>query len=468
MSIKFYNTLSRQKEEFKPINDGQVRMYTCGPTVYNYAHIGNYRAYIFEDLLRRYLKLKGFKVEQVMNLTDVDDKIIRDSIKEGIDFKEFTKPYKKAFFDDLDTLRIERAEHYPEATEHIQDMVDLVKKLLDNNLAYRAQDGSIYYKVEAFPEYGQLANLNKEEMQKGSRMHDDEYGDKETLRDFALWKAYKPEEKDIYWETDLGKGRPGWHIECSAMSTKYLGNHFDIHTGGVDNIFPHHENEIAQSQGATGEKFVNYWLHCEHLIVENQKMSKSLGNFYTLRDLLDKGFDPLAIRYTLLTSHYRRKLNFTFDKVKDSRKNIIKLRDFYNSLDDSIASENSDLTDLVADTDDQFMHSLDDDLNISGALGSLFTLVREVNNYREDNQLKKKDAEKIKEFVEKTDQILDVLEPAEEEKDELSEEEKQMIKEREKARENKNWDKADKIRDKLQERGIIIQDGPEGTTWKRI
>ena len=468
MSIKFYNTLSRQKEEFKPINDGQVRMYTCGPTVYNYAHIGNYRAYIFEDLLRRYLKLKGFKVEQVMNLTDVDDKIIRDSIKEGVDFKEFTKPYKKAFFDDLDTLRIERAEHYPEATEHIQDMVDLVKKLLDNKLAYRAQDGSIYYKVEAFPEYGQLANLNKEEMQKGSRIHEDEYGDKETLRDFALWKAYKPEEKDIYWKTEVGKGRPGWHIECSAMSTKYLGNQFDIHTGGVDNIFAHHENEIAQSQGATGEKFVNYWLHCEHLIVENQKMSKSLGNFYTLRDLLDKGFDPLAIRYTLLTSHYRRKLNFTFDKVKDSRKNIIKLRDFYNSLDDSIASENSDLLDLVADVDNQFMHSLDDDLNISGALGSLFTLVREVNNYREDNQLKKKDAEKIKEFVEKADQILDVLEPAEEEKDELAEEEKQMIKEREKARENKNWDKADKIRDKLQERGIIIQDGPEGTTWKRI
>ena len=468
MSIKFYNTLSRQKEEFKPINDGQVRMYTCGPTVYNYAHIGNYRAYIFEDLLRRYLKLKGFKVEQVMNLTDVDDKIIRDSIKEGVDFREFTKPYKQAFFDDLDTLRIERAEHYPEATEHIQDMVDLVKKLMDNKLAYRAQDGSIYYKVDAFPEYGQLANLNKEEMQKGSRIHEDEYEDKETLRDFALWKAYKPEEKDIYWETELGKGRPGWHIECSAMSTKYLGNHFDIHTGGVDNIFPHHENEIAQSQGATGEKFVNYWLHCEHLIVENQKMSKSLGNFYTLRDLLDKGFDPLAIRYTLLTSHYRRKLNFTFDKLKDSRKNIIKLRDFYNSLNNNIEAKDSDLTDLVADADDQFMRSLDDDLNISGALGSLFTLVREVNNYREDNQLKKRDAEKIKEFVEKADQILDVLEPAEEEKDELSEEEKQMIKEREKARENKNWEKADKIRDELQDRGIIIQDSPEGTTWKRI
>ncbi|MCF7885834.1 MAG: cysteine--tRNA ligase, partial [Candidatus Marinimicrobia bacterium] len=282
MSIKFYNTLSRKKEDFNPIDPKKIRMYTCGPTVYNYAHIGNYRAYIFEDLLRRYLKLKGFDVTQVMNLTDIDDKIIRDSIEQDVDFRKFTKPYKKAFFDDLDTLRIEKAEHYPAATEHVQDMVNIVKKLIDNGLAYKSEDGSIYYKVDAFPKYGQLANLNKEEMQRGKRVQQDEYEDKETLRDFALWKGYKEEGKDIFWETELGKGRPGWHIECTAMSTKYLGNHFDIHTGGVDNIFPHHENEIAQSEGATGEKFVNYWLHCEHLIVEGNKMSKSLGNFFTL------------------------------------------------------------------------------------------------------------------------------------------------------------------------------------------
>lgn len=468
MSIKFYNTLSRKKEEFKPIAPGQVKLYTCGPTVYNYAHIGNYRAYIFEDLLRRYLELKGFDLTQVMNLTDVDDKIIRDSIAENTDFKKFTQPYKKAFFDDLDTLRIERAEHYPAATEHVQEMVDIVKKLLDNGLAYQTDDGSVYFKVDAFPEYGQLANLNKEDMQRGNRILQDEYEDKETLRDFALWKGYKEEEQDIYWKTDLGKGRPGWHIECTAMSTKYLGNHFDIHTGGVDNIFPHHENEIAQSQGATGEKFVNYWLHCEHLIVDGKKMSKSKGNFYTLRDLLERGFDPLAIRYTLLSSHYRRKLNFTFDKLKDSRKNIIKLRDFYKALDDNFDSNEKNLAEMVKDADQEFESSLDDDLNISGALGAVFTLIREVNNYREDNQLTSADAEKLKNFMEKADKILDVLEPAAEEKDELSKEEKQLIKAREQARENKNWEKADEIRDKLQERGIMIQDGPEGTTWKRI
>ncbi len=468
MSIKFYNTLTREKEEFKPITPGKVKMYTCGPTVYDYAHIGNYRAYIFEDLLRRFLEFKGFKVTQVMNLTDVDDKIIRDSIKENTDFRKFTKPYKKAFFEDLDTLRIERAEHYPAATEHVQDMVNIVKKLLENDLAYKSEDGSIYFKVDDFPQYGQLANLNKEEMQSGNRIQQDEYEDKETLRDFALWKGYKKDEKNIFWETELGKGRPGWHIECTAMSTKYLGNHFDIHTGGVDNIFPHHENEIAQSEGATGEKFVNYWLHCEHLIVDGKKMSKSLGNFFTLRDLLDKGFDPLAIRYTLLSSHYRRKLNFTFAKVRESKKNIIKLRDFYNSLENNIESSERDLEGLVENADKEFVSCLDDDLNISGALGALFTLIREVNNYRENNQLKKKDAEAIKNLLEKTDKILAVLNPSEEEADELSDEEQKLIKEREEARENKNWEKADKIRDQLQERSIMIQDGPDGTTWKRI
>lgn len=468
MSIKFYNTLTRQKEDFQPINPDEVKMYTCGPTVYNYAHIGNYRAYIFEDLLRRYLILKGFKVTQVMNLTDVDDKIIRDSIKQGTNFKEFTKPYKKAFFDDLDTLRIERAEHYPEATEHVEDMVAMVKKLLDEGLAYKTDDGSVYFKVDEFPKYGQLANLNKEEMQRGNRVEQDEYEDKETLRDFALWKGYKSEEKDIFWDTELGKGRPGWHIECSAMSTKYLGNHFDIHTGGVDNIFPHHENEIAQSQGTTGEKFVNYWMHCEHLIVDGKKMSKSLGNFFTLRDLLEKGFDPLAIRYTLLASHYRRKLNFTFDKVKDSRKNILKLREFYNSLDDNVKGAETELAREVDQAEEEFVSCLDDDLNISGALGALFSLIREVNNYRQENDLTSQDAARIKKFMETTDKILDVLEPAEEEEDQLSEEEKALIQEREEARENKNWDKADKIRDQLQEKGIVIQDGQEGTTWKRI
>ena len=466
MSTKFFNTMGSKKEEFEPIESGKVKMYTCGPTVYDFAHIGNYRAYIFEDLLRRYLELKGFEVTQVMNLTDVEDKIIRESIQQNIDFREYTEPYKEAFFEDLATLRIEEAEYYPEATKHIDEMVSMVKKLLENGLAYQVEDGSVYYKVDEFEDYGQLENLDLDEMETGERVEEDEYEDKETLRDFALWKGWKPEEKNVFWETDLGKGRPGWHIECSAMSTAYLGNHFDIHTGGVDNIFPHHENEIAQSEGATGDKFVNYWLHCEHLIVDGKKMSKSLGNFYTLRELLEKGFNPLALRYTLLNTHYRKKLNFTFDKVDDSMKNIRKIREFYDSLDKYDEKSANELIDRIEEADQKFVECLDDDLNISGAIGELFSLITEVNRYRQDKELNQEEAEQIKDFIEKTDQILDILEPVEKQ-DELSPEEQKMIKEREEARENENWEKADKIRDELEERGIIVRDGPDGTEWKR-
>jgi len=466
MSTKFFNTMGSKKEEFEPIESGKVKMYTCGPTVYDFAHIGNYRAYIFEDLLRRYLELKGFEVTQVMNLTDVEDKIIRESIQQNIDFREYTEPYKEAFFEDIATLRIEEAEYYPEATKHIDEMVSMVKKLLENGLAYQVEDGSVYYKVDEFEDYGQLENLDLDEMETGERVEKDEYEDKETLRDFALWKGWKPEEKNVFWDTDLGKGRPGWHIECSAMSTAYLGNHFDIHTGGVDNIFPHHENEIAQSEGATGDKFVNYWLHCEHLIVDGKKMSKSLGNFYTLRELLEKGFNPLALRYTLLNTHYRKKLNFTFDKVDDSMKNIRKIREFYDSLDKYGEKSANELIDRIEEADQKFVECLDDDLNISGAIGELFSLITEVNRYRQDKELNQEEAEQIKDFIEKTDQILDILEPVEKQ-DELSPEEQKMIKEREEARENENWEKADKIRDELEERGIIVRDGPDGTEWKR-
>jgi len=288
MAIKFKNSLSRVREEFKPIEPGKVKFYTCGPTVYNFAHIGNFRAYIFEDLLRRYLKYKGYDVYQVMNLTDIDDKTIRDSQKEGISLKDFTGRYIKAFFDDLDTLGIERAEQYPAATEHIPEMVELIKKLTENGYAYEV-NGNYYFKISAFKDYGKLANLDMAGLKAGARVATDEY-EKDSVSDFALWKAWDEADGDVYWETEIGKGRPGWHLECSAMSMKYLGNHFDIHTGGVDNMFPHHENEIAQSEGATGEKFVNYWMHCEYLIVDGRKMSKSLGNFYTLRDIIDKGY----------------------------------------------------------------------------------------------------------------------------------------------------------------------------------
>jgi len=466
MSLRFYNTLTRRKEAFQSLEPGLVKLYTCGPTVYNYAHIGNFRAYIFEDLLRRHLKYKGYRVKQVMNLTDIDDKIIRDSLKAQVPFREYTQPYKNAFFEDLDSLRIERAEHYPAATEHIDEMVAMVKQLLDKGLAYRAEDGSIYFQVSKFPAYGQLANLKLDEMRQGGRVAHDEYEQKEELRDFALWKAWKPAEKDIYWETELGKGRPGWHIECSAMSTQYLGNHFDIHCGGVDNIFPHHENEIAQSEGATGETFVNYWLHCEHLIVEGQKMSKSLGNFYYLRQLLDKGMDPVAIRLTLLSTHYRQKLNFTFQKVDDAAKNIARLRDFQHSLEQGGSSSGkSDLDALIQATQQDFAAALDDDLNISGALGALFKLVREVNAYRETQSLSAADARQIRAFLNQADQILDVLTPTETRG--LKVEEENLIREREQAREARDFAKADRIRDQLRERGIILKDTPQGTEWKR-
>ncbi len=466
MTLRFYNTLTRKKEYFQPIKQGRVRLYTCGPTVYNYAHIGNFRAYMFEDLLRRYLKFKGYQVKQVMNLTDIDDKIIRDSRQAQVSFREYTQPFKKAFFEDLDTLRIERAEHYPAATDHIDEMVAMVKQLLGKGLAYRAEDGSVYFQVGKFPAYGQLANLNLAEMRQGSRVASDEYAQKEELRDFALWKAWKPEDKDVFWETELGKGRPGWHIECSAMSTHYLGNHFDIHCGGVDNIFPHHENEIAQSEGATGQKFVNYWLHCEHLIVEGHKMSKSLGNQYTLRQLLDMGRDAVAVRLTLLSTHYRQKLNFTFKQVADAAKNIQRLREFQQSLNrETDSAKKADLADLITKAADDFAAALDDDLNISGALGALFALVREVNTYRETQKLSAQDAGQLKVFLQDTDQILDVLQPTEEKG--LTAEEKTLIREREQARQAKDFAKADRIREKLQNKGILLKDTPGGTEWKR-
>ncbi|HCK98557.1 MAG TPA: cysteine--tRNA ligase [Candidatus Marinimicrobia bacterium] len=463
MSTFFYNTMTRRKEEFRPISSGRIKMYTCGPTVYNFAHIGNFRAYIFEDLLRRYLKFKGYQVTQVMNITDVDDKIIRDANKSGTSITEFTKAYRDAFFEDLDILGIERAEYYPAATEHISEMVQLVQSLLEKGVAYRTEDGSIYFKVSEYPDYGKLAHLNIEEMRRGSRVQNDEY-EKEEIRDFALWKGWKEEDRSVYWDTEIGKGRPGWHIECSAMSMKYLGHHFDIHTGGVDNIFPHHENEIAQSEAATGEKFVNYWLHCEHLMVEGDKMSKSAGNFYRLRELLDKGIDATAIRYVLLSTHYRQKLNFTFDKLKAAAKSITRLRDFKKSLSGEFKSGSLQLNDSVEKYLTEFEAALDDDLNISGALGAVFSLMHEINSYRQDNELTNQDAAAVLKSLAKVDSILNVLT---EKEAELADDEKRLIDARANARKERNWAEADRIRDELLNRGIVLEDTPKGTVWKR-
>ncbi len=463
MSINFYNTLSRSKEEFQPLEAGIVRLYTCGPTVYNFAHIGNYRAFVFEDLLRRYLKFKGLRVVQVMNITDIDDKIIKAANQQGIPIRDFTEPYRQAFMNDLATLGVESAEFYPRATEHINEMVALIEILLHKGVAYKAEDGSIYFKVSEFPRYGQLANLNVTEMRRGDRVANDSY-EKEEIRDFALWKAWKPEDGPVFWETALGKGRPGWHIECSAMSTKYLGNHFDLHTGGVDNIFPHHENEIAQSEAATGEKFVNCWMHCEHLLVNDEKMSKSLGNYIYLRNLLEQGHNPAAIRLTLISTHYRQKLNFTFEKLDESAKIITRLRDFKKSLEGEFPTGALRVGEITAKCDADYEAALDDDLNISNALAVVFTFIHEVNFHRQGNPLTDTDADSIRKVLTRIDSVLNVLTEAAET---LSTAEQQLLEARNQARRDRNWAEADRLRQELLARNIILEDTPKGTTWKR-
>lgn len=467
MPLKLFNTSTRKKELFKPISKKEIKMYSCGPTVYNYPHIGNYRAYLASDLLRRYLEYKGFKVKQAMNLTDVDDKTIRDSQKEGITLDEFTIKYKKIFFDDLETLNIEKAEYYPEATKHIKEMVELVRALLKKGHAYKGEDGSIYYDISTFKDYGKLAHIKVEELKAGARVKHDEYA-KEEASDFVLWKAWDEHDGNVYWQNELGKGRPGWHLECSAMSMKYLGKTFDIHTGGIDLIFPHHQNEIAQSEGATGKKFVNYWLHNEWLLVEGKKMSKSLGNFYTLRDVINKGYKPKAIRYLLISNHYRQQLNFTFDELKSAESTIEKFRDFVLSLRNykEIKKENSKKAkNLIKKAKAGFESAMDDDLNISVALASIFDFMREINILLTNKEISGKDAKDILDFMFSTDKVLGIMEEKEEA---LPSAVKKLIDERETARKNKDWAEADRIRAELAKKGIQLMDTPEGVRWKKI
>ncbi len=461
--LRFYNTMTRQKEDFHPIEAGKVSMYTCGPTVYNYPHIGNYRAYMFEDLLRRYLKYRNYQVTQVMNLTDVEDKIIRDSQQTGLTLDAFTQQYKTAFFEDLKTLNVEAAEVYPEATTHIPEMVEMIQTLLDRGYAYEV-DGSVYYRIDRFPNYGKLAHFDPGELQRGAsgRIDIDEY-DKDDVHDFALWKAWSPEDGDIYWDTALGRGRPGWHIECSAMSMKYLGSHFDIHTGGEDNIFPHHENEIAQSEAATGQRFVNYWLHCRHLLVDNQKMSKSLGNFYTLRDLLDHGYKPKGLRYALLSTHYRQSMNFTLDGLSGAENAVQRLMDFMNALK-TADGDGADVSALLQQTQTQFEDSLDDDLNIAGALGAIFEMVREVNRAIADRQLSAAAAEQVAALMCRFDTVLGILA----EDDVTDDRAEALLLERQEARKQRDFARADEIRDELQHMGYAVEDGPQGSRLKRL
>ena len=464
MTLQFWNTLTRKKEEFFPLQPNRVGLYTCGPTVYDFAHIGNFRAYIFEDVLRRYLEYCGYDVNHIMNITDIDDKTIKRSTEEGLSLNDFTRRYEKAFFEDRDALKIKPATLYPRATDHIPEMVSIIKKLKEKGYTYE-KDGSIYFSIERFSDYGKLSGIDLSSLKKGVRVENDEY-EKEDVRDFALWKKSKPGE--ISYDTEIGPGRPGWHIECSAMSMKYLGETFDIHTGGVDNIFPHHENEIAQSEAFYGQKFVNYWLHCHHLVVDGEKMSKSRGNFYTLRDLLGRGIDPIDLRFFLLSTHYRKMLNFTFANLEQARASRQRILDFVYELEHRTfaAGSDPDVRRLADRTSAEFRDSLADDLNISGGLAALFEFIREVNSRLSRDLIKQEDAILVLQTVSDLDRVLAILPERKEEA--LPAEILEKIELRQKARKEKNFALADAIREELRQLGLILEDTKEGVRWKRI
>ncbi|MBA4389272.1 MAG: cysteine--tRNA ligase [Verrucomicrobia bacterium] len=461
--MRFYNTLTRRTEEFSPIEAGQVRMYTCGPTVYDFAHIGNFRAYVFEDLLRRHLRWRGFRVTQVMNLTDVDDKTIRGSLAQKIPLDEYTGKYKAAFFEDLRALNIEPAEFYPEATRHIPEMIALISKLFSNGCAYRSDDGSIYFSIAKFPAYGRLKNLDMAGMKPGARVAADEY-EKENVADFALWKAWDEKDGDVAWDSPWGRGRPGWHIECSAMSSKYLGESFDIHTGGIDNIFPHHDNEIAQSEAASGKQFVRYWLHCAHLVVDGKKMAKSLGNFYTLRDLFNRGFSGRETRYVLMACHYRQSLNFTFHALEGARASLARIDGFRERLA-AMAGQVSGqgLPDWAARARDRFTAALDDDLNTSEALAALFDMVHD-GNKAIDSFADGWSTRAVADLMDDFDSVLGFLKKAD---DQADADVMKVVADREEARRAKNWAEADRLRKRLADLGWEVKDQPGGPKLRK-
>lgn len=469
MKLKLYNTETREKEEITPLDGKAIRYYTCGPTVYDYAHIGNFRTYVFEDLLRRTLEFFGLKVTQVMNLTDVEDKTLNGALKKGIPLGEYTKPYIDAFFEDLKTLNIEPAEYYPRATECIPDMIRLIQGLLDKGIAYQGDDKSIYYSIEKFPPYGRLSHLHLEDLQEGASEREtaDEY-DKENASDFVLWKAYDPKRDGAtFWESPFGKGRPGWHIECSAMAMKILGPSIDIHAGGVDLIFPHHENEIAQSEAFSEQLFVQHWVHSEHLLVDHKKMSKRSGNFYTLRDLLKKGYSGLAVRYLLLHIHYRMQLNFTFPSLDGAVAAIQRLSDFIERMKEIEGESNFSIDSILLDIEKEFSESLSDDLNISMALAALFELVRRVNQLCDEKKIGRSQADQILSLLKEFDRVLGVL-PFEREEIAIPPELQEALEKRNRARAEKNWAEADKQRAFIQSHGYMIEDTPKGSRLKKV
>jgi cysteinyl-tRNA synthetase len=470
MVLKIFNTLTRKKEVFKPLRKKEVRMYTCGPTVYAVPHIGNYRSFFMADLIRRYLEFKGFEVKHVMNITDIDDKTIRDSGKEGITLKEFTERYTKIFFEGLNLLNIKKASFYPKATEHFEDMLKIVKALVEKGFAYVAKDG-VYYDISKFKNYGKLSRIKMSKIKTGARVSVDEYA-KDAPQDFALLKRSTTEElkRGIYYETEWGKVRPGWHIECSTMAMKYLGETIDIHTGGIDLIFPHHENEIAQSEAYTGKKFVNYWVHGELLLVNGEKMAKSLGNVVYLEDLLKK-VRPEVVRYMFVSTHYKKKLNYTEKFLENAKRNYEKLEETFDNLNLSLKNAgkekneaDAELLKKMKDLRNKFIQAMDDNLNTPLALRIFHQFSKEINKYLEKN--------KNKETLEKAlfvfKEFSDIFGLKFEKEEELPAELKELIEKREKARKEGDWKTADEIREELKNKGIILEDTKEGVKWKRI
>ncbi len=477
VEIRLHNTLTGKTEPFVPQVAGEVRMYTCGPTVYDYTHIGNYRTFVFQDVLRRYLQLRGYRMKQVMNLTDVDDRIIAKAAAAGVGIREYTEKYAQAFFADCAALSIEPPEHWIRATDHIEDMVVLIERLRANSLTYES-DGSIYYRIAKFPGYGKLSKIDLSGIQAGARVDVDRY-EKESARDFALWKAPKPGEH--FWETRIGPGRPGWHIECSAMAMRYLGETLDIHTGGIDLAFPHHENEIAQSEAATGKPFARYWLHAEHLLVEGEKMSKSLGNFYTLRDLFAKGHKPSTVRFLLASVPYRKQFNFTFEGLQQAASSVERVRNLAARVKQEKfpkADENA-FAARARRAGEEFDAGLADDLNTAQALAAVFDLVRDANIAMDRGEFRRGDAAPVQEFLAGFDRVFAVLEDSDEEKLRVlgfgstgdgpgDAEIEKLIAERNAAKRKRDFAAADHIRQQLAERGIILEDTKDGgVRWKR-
>jgi cysteinyl-tRNA synthetase len=463
MSLRFFNTYSREIEEFEPHDPAtrRIDIYTCGPTVYSRAHIGNFRAYIFEDLLQRHLELRGYMVHRVMNITDVDDKTIRGAREADVPLEKFTAQFKEAFFEDIETLRIKCADEFPSATDqrYIDRMIEMIRALISRGLAYQADDKSVYYRINKFPGYGKLAHFDLTQLQSTGRVKHDEY-DKEHIGDFALWKAWDEEDANVKWDSPWGPGRPGWHIECSAMATALLGDQIDMHCGGVDNIFPHHEAEIAQSEGVTGRKFVRYWLHCAHLLVEGQKMAKSLGNFYTVPDILAKGYTGREIRYALIRVHYRAPLNFTWEGMKEARESLARIDEWLARLREMVESARRvHRTPQRSVPTTQFEDALDDDLNISAALGCLFESIRETNRAIDQNEM---DAAMASAWLDWWKRINTVLDLETEAEIAVPPEATVLAKEREAARREKNWKRSDELRGRISALGWEVRDTKDG------